>query len=188
LAFDRQKASGSVEAKDAWASKHGLAGGRAPGKHGLPGWGRNDMSTAVKLVIAACVVSGVTAWMACVGSTSSWQYYLTVDECLADDPALMKQPLRVSGRIEAGSLQISGDPAQATFQLAGTVRHLPVSCAGPLPDNLAEGIDVVVEGRLDDTGMLCGEKVLTRCASKYTPATRIATGTSPEDSREDRRR
>ena len=45
--------------------------------------------------------------------------------------------------------------------------NLKVVCSGPLPDNLAEGIAVLVEGRLDDGGLLHGEKVLTRCASKY---------------------
>jgi cytochrome c-type biogenesis protein CcmE len=36
-----------------------------------------------------------------------------------------------------------------------------------LPDNLAEKMAMVVEGRLDDSGTLHGDKVLTRCASKY---------------------
>ena len=36
-----------------------------------------------------------------------------------------------------------------------------------MPDNLAEGIAVLVEGRIDEAGLLRGEKVLTRCASKY---------------------
>jgi cytochrome c-type biogenesis protein CcmE len=46
-----------------------------------------------------------------------------------------------------------------------------------LPDNLKEDIDVVVEGRLNESGALQGDRVLTRCASKYQsqqPATMSA--------------
>jgi cytochrome c-type biogenesis protein CcmE len=49
----------------------------------------------------------------------------------------------------------------------GQTGTLAVICAGPLPDNLAEALEVVVEGRLDAGGMVRGDKVLTRCASKY---------------------
>ncbi len=56
---------------------------------------------------------------------------------------------------------------QAEFALKGTEANLPVVCSGPLPDQLGERAEVVVEGRLDECGVLRGEKVLTRCASKY---------------------
>ena len=62
---------------------------------------------------------------------------------------------------------MSADRGQAAFTLEASPEPLRVNCAGPLPDNLAEGIDVVVEGRLDAKGLLRGDKVLTRCASKY---------------------
>ena len=62
-----------------------------------------------------------------------------------------------------------GDPILTTLQFAleAGSANLKVVCSGQLPDNLAEGIAVMVEGRLDDDGLLQGEKVLTRCASKY---------------------
>ena len=75
--------------------------------------------------------------------------------------------MRVSGRIAAGTLAVDKDRMQASFSLEGDTAKLKVVCRGPLPDNLAEGIAVLVEGRLDDAGLLHGEKVLTRCASKY---------------------
>jgi cytochrome c-type biogenesis protein CcmE len=132
------------------------------------------MSTAVKLGIAACIVASVTAYMAYAGSTASWQYFLTVEECLADAPALVNQRVRVNGKIVVGSLEIAPGRQQATFKICEADLELPVRCAGPLPDNLAEGKDVVVEGRLDEGGYLRGDKVLTRCASKYASEARTA--------------
>ena len=67
----------------------------------------------------------------------------------------------------AGSLHVAADRSQASFDLQGATNRLRVVCTGPLPDNLAEKIDVVVEGRLEAGGLLRGDKLLTRCASKY---------------------
>jgi cytochrome c-type biogenesis protein CcmE len=75
----------------------------------------------------------------------------------------------VNGRIAAPTLSIRGDRQWATFSLRGQQAQIEVSCPGPLPDNLAEEMDVVVEGPLErgDVLRVRGEKVLTRCASKY---------------------
>ncbi len=54
-----------------------------------------------------------------------------------------------------------------SFCLQGQTGTLDVVYQGPLPDNLAESMDVVVEGRCESGGRIVGDKVLTRCASKY---------------------
>lgn len=138
------------------------------------------MSPAVKLLIAGLVVGGATAYMAYVGASASWQYYLTADECVADASSLIGDRIRVNGRVAPGSLKIDSDPVQATFVLQGTKEKLHVRCSGPLPDNLAENIDVVVEGRLHETGHFQGDKVLTRCASKYESREKQASATATE--------
>jgi cytochrome c-type biogenesis protein CcmE len=125
------------------------------------------MTASRKLALGAALVAGVTAYMAYLGAADSWKYYLTADECLADVSRFVDQKVRVSGKVNAGSLQINRERSQASFHLAGRQGQLSVACTGPLPDNLADGMDVVVEGRLDAGGVLRGEKLLTRCASKY---------------------
>ena len=127
------------------------------------------MSPSIKLVLGASIVVAVTSYMAYVGASASWQYYVTADECLARATQLEGHRVRVSGGVAAGSLQISGDRSQATFRLQGATGSLDVVCTGPLPDNLAENIDVVVEGRLEPGAQLRGDTLLTRCASKYEP-------------------
>ncbi len=113
------------------------------------------------------IVAGLTAYLAYRGASASWQYYLTADECLAESGSLIGHRLRVSGRIAAGTLAVDKDRTRAAFALEGEAKSLKVVCPGPLPDNLVEGMAVLVEGRVDDDGLLHGEKVLTRCASKY---------------------
>jgi cytochrome c-type biogenesis protein CcmE len=125
------------------------------------------MSPFAKLVFGATVVACASAYLAYLGASSSWQYYLVVDECVASRDQLVRQRMRVSGQIAPGSLQIHADRRRASFVLRGQRSEISVSCHGPLPDNLQEGIDVVVEGMLLESGILQGDKVLTRCASKY---------------------
>ena len=61
------------------------------------------MSTGKKLAIAGVVVAGVTAYMADLGASSSWQYYMTVPECV-ETGRVAGQRIRVSGTIVPGSL------------------------------------------------------------------------------------
>jgi len=129
------------------------------------------MKTASKLLIATGVIASVTAYMAYLGTAASWKYYLTVDECLADAHALVHQRMRVSGKVAIGSLDIARDKRQAKFELCGALARLPIRCMGALPDNFAENMEVVVEGQLDESGLLQANQVLTRCASKYTTET-----------------
>lgn len=125
------------------------------------------MTPGVKLAIGAGVVFGVTSYMAYVGASASWQYYLTADECVLRAAQLADRRVRVSGGVAAGSLHVAADRARASFDLQGATDRLHVVCTGPLPDNLAEKIEVVVEGRLEAGGVLRGDKLLTRCAGKY---------------------
>jgi cytochrome c-type biogenesis protein CcmE len=127
------------------------------------------MSTGRKLAIAGVVVAAVTGYMAYLGASSSWQYYMTVHECVENAPQVAGRRIRVSGTILPGSLVIAADRQEARFSLSEEGSQLPVVCKGPLPDDLspAKTMEVVVEGRLEDSCMLKGDKLITRCASKY---------------------
>lgn len=125
------------------------------------------MTTGRKLATLSAVVISATSYMAYVGASASWQYYATVDECATMAAKFAGNRIRVSGKIAADSLQIASDRGEARFSLMGSQSDLRVLCTGPLPDNLAGGMDVVVEGRLEADGLLRGRKLITRCASKY---------------------
>jgi cytochrome c-type biogenesis protein CcmE len=129
------------------------------------------MSPSRKISLAALIAFAGIAYLAFLGAASSWKYYLTVDEAVADGPELVGSRIRVSGRVEPGSLTIEDDRRQARFDVTGGQHKLHAVCRCALPDNLAENIDVVVEGKLE-TGCIVGNKVITRCASKYKQSER----------------
>jgi cytochrome c-type biogenesis protein CcmE len=123
----------------------------------------------MKLALAAVVIAGTSGYMAYLGASSSWKYYVTADECVALRDQLTGRRMRISGQIAPGTLQVSGDRSRAAFVLRGQANRLDVVCTGVVPDNLHEGADVVVEGQLEPNGSLAGDKLLTKCASKYAP-------------------
>ena len=125
------------------------------------------MSLHAKMTAGAILLACGTAYLAYLGGSVSWQYYVLVDECMADSDHLTGCRLRVNGRVAPGSLKIRDDRMLATFALNGQQTTIQATCTGPLPDNLAEDMDVVVEGMLERRDFLRGDKVLTRCASKY---------------------
>jgi cytochrome c-type biogenesis protein CcmE len=125
------------------------------------------MTPGARLAIGTVIVLGATAYMAYVGASTSWQYYLTVDECLSQSTELTGRPLRINGTIRRDSLVIRPNRLGAEFQLEGTNGSIRVEFIGRVPDNLAESRQVVVEGHLDNDHRLHAETVLTRCSSKY---------------------
>lgn len=127
------------------------------------------MNGAMKLALAGTISAAVILYVAFLGLSTTWQYYVLVDECQEQADGFRGKRLRVSGRVAHGSLSISEDRRKTCFFLAGDRHQIWVDCAGPLPDNLADCIDVVVEGVLQEDGHLQGQKVITRCASKYAP-------------------
>ncbi|MHB8971071.1 MAG: cytochrome c maturation protein CcmE [Pirellulaceae bacterium] len=125
------------------------------------------MTTGRKLTLGAIVIASVTGYLAFVGANSSWQYYLTVDECLDQAPQIVGSRLRVQGKIEAATLYVDRQQQLVEFKFASERGTLKVICTGPIPDNLAGDMDVVVEGYLESPDLVRGHKILTKCSSKY---------------------
>jgi len=127
-----------------------------------------------KLALPVALLAGVVFYLAFLGYSTTWQYYMLVDECEPQVSQFQGKRLRVSGRVASKSLQISADRRTASFVLCGDKHEMPVRCSGPLPDNLTDCMEVVVEGVLQGDGHLRGQRVITRCASKYAPQQRPA--------------
>ncbi len=126
------------------------------------------MTATHRLCVGGIVIATATAYLAYLGASSSWQYYLSVDELMADETSFRDCRLRISGKVAPGSLHIASDRSQGALVLQGAASKLAVEFSGTIPDNLAEGIEVVVEGHMQSAGIVQATKVLTRCASKYS--------------------
>lgn len=128
------------------------------------------LSIRVKLAAAVLVVVAGIAYLSLMGFQSAKTYYLSVDQTLDQAGGLDDRFVRVHGKVEPGTVNWAVDQVTLRFAMAGdTGRTLPVVYKGVKPDLLQDGVDVVVEGRVQgDT--LVAERVMVKCPSKYEAA------------------
>ncbi|HIJ70421.1 MAG TPA: cytochrome c maturation protein CcmE [Planctomycetes bacterium] len=123
--------------------------------------------TIVKTLIGVVVIGGGIGYFMYQAMRSSWSYYYSVDEFSARSSEVGNASVRIAGRVKEGTVARQFQQMRLSFILAGSKSTVPVSYKGVVPDNFAEGIEVVVEGRLDKAGLFQADRLMTRCESKY---------------------
>jgi len=122
----------------------------------------------IKLIAGIVAIVGAISALAAMGVRDGWTYFLSVDEYVAQAQThTPNQRVRVHGVVDGDSLQTKGASLEADFTILGDTSALPVHYSGVIPDMFQAGREVVVEGRVDDTGVLQADVLLTKCASKY---------------------
>ena len=124
-------------------------------------------NTIVKAFAGVLVIGGGLGYFMYQAMQSSWAYYYSVDELSANSSAVQNHSLRIAGRVKQGSVVHDLQKVHLTFTLAGSESEVPVHYEGSVPDNFAEGREVVVEGRLNTAGTFQADMLMTRCESKY---------------------
>jgi cytochrome c-type biogenesis protein CcmE len=121
----------------------------------------------LKILVGAVVIGAGTGYFIYQAMQSSWSYYYSVDDFSVNRTAVKNHSLRIAGRVKQGSIVRDVQKMSLNFTLAGSEAELPVCYEGPVPDNFAEDREVVVEGRLDTTGIFQADMLMTKCESKY---------------------
>jgi cytochrome c-type biogenesis protein CcmE len=78
------------------------------------------------------------------------------------------QRIRLGGLVQEGSLKRGGG-LSIEFAITDTVKTIPVSYTGLLPDLFREGQGVVAEGKLDAQGRFLADTVLAKHDETYMP-------------------
>ncbi|OLC23732.1 MAG: hypothetical protein AUG06_00540 [Actinobacteria bacterium 13_1_20CM_2_65_11] len=115
---------------------------------------------AVVVIVAACV-----GYLVYSASGSSSEYYLTVSELRARQPA--SQDVRVAGVVQ-NDVQRSEGGLHIQFTEKDGTASVPVDYRGTLPDIFKPGITVVAEGRLGADGVFHARAVLAKCPSRFS--------------------
>ncbi len=127
------------------------------------------MKKKAKFIIGGVVVVGVVAALIFSNATHNLQYYKTVDEVLAMENGAYKENLRMSGKVEDGSIQSRSGGYKLKFNILSkeTDAKLSVGYNGVVPDTFKPGVEVILEGKLDPDKVFNTEKLITKCPSKY---------------------
>ena len=121
----------------------------------------------LKFALGGLVIVGALVWLGFVGFQESKAYYITVEEFSSLQGDLHGKTLKVAGDVVDGSIDKTKN--QMEFVISHKGKNLKVRYIGKdvLPDTFKDGSKAVVEGSLDQDGVLQARHIEAKCASKY---------------------
>jgi cytochrome c-type biogenesis protein CcmE len=121
----------------------------------------------VKYLLGAGVILAVILGLIAFGLTQTGQWSLNLAELKAKGDTAVGQGVRVSGQLEANSVQKDVKANQIAFVMTDGTNRLPVSYRGVVPDTFDRAVEVIAEGKLNSDGSFTATNLLARCPSKY---------------------
>jgi cytochrome c-type biogenesis protein CcmE len=86
---------------------------------------------------------------------------------IAANEAPQGRAFRVGGMVETGS--VVRDGLEVRFRVTDTVKTIPVTYRGTLPDLFREGKGVVAQGKVSSDGVFKADEVLAKHDENYMP-------------------
>ena len=99
---------------------------------------------------------------------SNLVFFFTPTE-VAEKKAPQDRAFRLGGLVTAGSLKRNPDGLTVNFDVTDTMKTIPVSFTGILPDLFKEGKGVVAQGKLGPDGVFRASDVLAKHDENYMP-------------------
>jgi cytochrome c-type biogenesis protein CcmE len=119
------------------------------------------------------LVLGTAGYLMASSINETATYYLTPSELAAktvSNPRSVSRGVKVGARVVAGSIVRDPSGRSVTFRMTDGAKEYAVAYRGVVPDTFTDGVDVVVEGRLDAGGTFQATTLLAKCASRYENA------------------
>jgi cytochrome c-type biogenesis protein CcmE len=128
------------------------------------------MNAGTKFAVGAVLIVGSVGYLMASGVKETGQYFLTPSELsqkIALDRSFYNVGMKVGGHVVPGT--VTRDVARQTlrFQVTDGTARYPVVFHGLPPDTFNDSVEVVVEGRLQQDGVIYATNVLAKCGSRY---------------------
>lgn len=120
-----------------------------------------------KFIIGGVVIVLAIAYLIFTGLQSSASYFLTVDELYAKGTAIENRTVRVSGKVDATTIDFNNRDLILAFEvMSDTGQRMHVVFNGPKPDQMREGAEAILEGKYDGQ-TFTAQTLLLKCPSRY---------------------
>jgi cytochrome c-type biogenesis protein CcmE len=119
------------------------------------------------LILAGVALLGLAAGLVLYALEDTIVFFYTPSE-LTEKNVSQGKLFRLGGLVETGSI-VRGEGMTVSFTVTDTIKSIPVSYEGQLPDLFREGQGVVTEGRLDGSGRFIANTVLAKHDETYMP-------------------
>jgi len=148
-----------------------------------------------KFVFGGMLILGAVVFLIWSATTSTSEYFLTIDELHAKGSSIVNKNLRVSGAVIGDTIQYDADTLTLTFEVAhvsgdnaqletegglAVALHdavmdpsrsrMTVVYVGPMPDLLRHEAQAIVTGHIDAEGIFHADELLLKCPTKYEEA------------------
>ncbi|MGH7718006.1 MAG: cytochrome c maturation protein CcmE [Gemmatimonadaceae bacterium] len=131
------------------------------------------MKARTKFLICGAAVLGTAGYLMASSIKETGVYYYTPSELASKvtaDPSFYDLGVKVGARVVPGSIVRDSGGRSMRFVVTDGARTFPVSYRGIAPDTFTDGVDVVLEGRMERDGSFRATTVLAKCASRYENA------------------
>ncbi len=122
-----------------------------------------------KFLIGGVILICALGYLLYMGFGSTTAYYSTVSELLDAGDSIYGQDIRVNGTVVPGSIDSDDINLNHEFTITDEAGDLLVMYHGVVPDAFEDGVEVVVQGKLQSDGIFYATTVLAKCPSKYEP-------------------
>ena len=120
------------------------------------------------LIGLGLVAVGIAAALVLNAFQSNLVFFFTPTQ-VANGEVPKGQSFRIGGMVEAGTLKRENDGLTVHFVVSDTVKRVPVTYKGILPDLFKEGKGVVSQGWLVADGTFIASEVLAKHDENYMP-------------------
>jgi cytochrome c-type biogenesis protein CcmE len=148
-----------------------------------------------KFVIGGILVLGAVVFLIWTATSSTSEYFLTIDELHAKGASIVDRNLRVSGAVIGDTIQYDAQNLTLTFEVANVPgdnsiietegglavalheavvdpsrERMTILYVGPKPDLLRNEAQAIVTGHLGEDGIFYADELLLKCPTKYEEA------------------
>jgi len=118
------------------------------------------------IIVGGLAAVGLSAYFVLNAFQSNLVFFFTPSQVEAGD-APTNRAFRVGGMVKTGS--IHRDNLTVSFIVTDTIKEVPVTYTGILPDLFREGKGVVAQGQIKGDGKFTASEVLAKHDENYMP-------------------
>ena len=120
------------------------------------------------IIVSSVTALGVASVLVLNAFQSNLVFFFSPTQVAANEAPIGKS-FRIGGLVEEGSVKREGSSTKVTFAVTDTVKTIPVTYTGILPDLFREGKGVVAQGKIASNGIFEADEVLAKHDENYMP-------------------
>ena len=136
-------------------------------------------SKRLRVGLTTVVMTAALGGLLWVTLAEGTEYYMHVDEVMAEPEAWYGKNLQVHGYVVEGSRLRKPDTLEYRFKVENNGAVIEAEYTGLVPDTFQDGSEVVITGQLGAHGFTVKPNgVMAKCPSKYEPKPTLGSAAS----------